>query len=176
MHESTTTTQANSTGQGQVAATSPTSIDSSRVATPPPSPTALSDELLRRMLSGTLGPLENLSEAIGTTLDEVSGWMANHKNRRKVTNLITLLDVQSQLLAGQHRVYAIAKLVQLIHDDAPPETARRACADLLKLRLIDPYKEEQRPAPVEKAPWQIKIEEQMQRDMMRLCGMPKPGA
>jgi hypothetical protein len=103
--------------------------------------------LLAEMIAGSLGPLSRISESIDLTLDQVSQWIAQPDNRRRIVNLVTLLDAQSQLLVCQYRVLAITRLVELAgqQSTAGPETVRRACADLLRLRLINPYQEDKRP-------------------------------
>lgn len=100
---------------------------------------------LERLVEGSLGPLSRLRDSIDLTLDEVSEWIAQPENRRQISNLVTLLDAQTQLIVCQHRLIAVARLADVAASAASPETIRRACADLLKLRLIDPYKEDKRP-------------------------------
>lgn len=100
---------------------------------------------LEKLINGTLGPLSRLQETIDLTLDQVSQWIAHPENRRQISNLVTLLDAQTQLIICQHRLIAAVRLTEVAKSDASPEVVRRACADLLKMRLIDPYKEDKRP-------------------------------
>ena len=95
-------------------------------------------DLLSEIVSTSLGPLSRLSETVDLTLKQVSEWIAKPENRRDIFNLIGLLNAQTELLMAQHRVSAAARLVGLMHnEDAGPETVRRACKDLLKVRLVE---------------------------------------
>ncbi|MCI0675220.1 MAG: hypothetical protein L0Y42_05515, partial [Phycisphaerales bacterium] len=58
-----------------------------------------------------------------------------------------LLDAQTQLMICQHRLIAVAKLADVAMNAPSHETVRRAASDLLKIRLIDPYREDKRPEP-----------------------------
>ena len=108
-------------------------------------PPAKSRKMMEQVLAGTLGPLTRLTSAVDLTLDQISRWIADPENRKQINRMVTLLDAQSQLLACQYRVLAVSRLVQVISDAANHETVRRACADLMKVRLIDPYREDKRP-------------------------------
>ncbi len=121
--------------QIELPATSESSID---LAAPDP---ALMDQLV----SGTLGPLSRLRDTIDLTLDEVSDWIMQPYNRQQISNLVTILDAQTQLIICQQRLLAAARLAEVAASAESPETVRRACADLLKIRLIDPYLEDKRP-------------------------------
>jgi len=98
-------------------------------------------DLLDALVKGSIGPLSRLRETIDLTLDDVASWIAQPRNRKRIAQIVTLLDAQTQLMVCQHRLFALAKLTEVI-DIASPEVARRACRDLLKLRLIDPAREE----------------------------------
>lgn len=104
---------------------------------------ATAEKLIAQMLEGSIGPITRLSEALDMTLEGVARWMGRYENRRNVTNLVRLLDAQTQLLASQHRLYAVARLAEVTRNEkASPETVRRACVDMLKIQLIDPYVED----------------------------------
>jgi hypothetical protein len=107
---------------------------------------------LQTLVNGALGPLSRLRDTIDLTLDQVSEWIAHPDNRRQISNLVTLLDAQTQLIICQHRLIAAARLADVASSQASPETVRRACSDLLKLRLIDPYKEDKRPVKLPPPP------------------------
>jgi hypothetical protein len=66
-------------------------------------------------------------------------------NRQQICNLVTVLDAQTQLIICQQRLLAAARLAEVAASATSPETVRRACADLLRIRLIDPYLEDKRP-------------------------------
>ena len=119
--------------------TQPTETNSSELsATPGPS-------VMDQLVSGALGPLHRLRDTIDLTLDEVSDWIMQPHNRQQICNLVTILDAQTQLIICQQRLLAAARLAEVAASAESPETVRRACADLLKIRLIDPYLEDKRP-------------------------------
>jgi hypothetical protein len=122
---------------------------------------------LKKLIDGTLGPLSRLTETIDLTLEQVSQWIAHPYNRRHISNLVTLLDTQTQLIICQHRLIAAVRLADVARSDASPETVRRACSDLLKLRLIDPYKEDKRP---ERLPPPPPVDEEKILEMMERWG------
>jgi hypothetical protein len=129
------------------------------------SASASTDQLLQMMVNCSIGSLTNLQRAIDISLEGISEWIATPKNRRQIANLVTLLDAQAQLLVCQHRVGAIVRLAEVASRDAKPEVVRRACADLLKIRLIDPYQEDRRPEKM--PPQEPKTREQIQEEMFR---------
>lgn len=103
------------------------------------------DAVLNRLISASLGPLTRVQKTIDMSLEQIADWIAEPYNRRQIANLVTLLDAQSQLLICQHRVIAVARLADVASKATSPETVRRACIDLLKIRLINPYLEDKRP-------------------------------
>lgn len=125
------------------------------------------DPLLGEMINGSLGPLTRLADTIDLTLDQVSDWIMRPANRQQISNLVTLLDAQTQLMICQHRLLAVARLGEVATTATSPETVRRACADLLKIRLIDPYKEDKRP---EKMPPPPDIDQDDVRAMFQQLG------
>jgi hypothetical protein len=95
-------------------------------------------DLLAKMAAASLGPLARLTEKVDLTLDQIGEWVAKPENRRNIFNLVALLDAQAQLLISQQRVVAAAHLAHIAADqNAPPETVRRACKDLLTLKVIE---------------------------------------
>jgi len=95
-------------------------------------------DLLGELAASSLGPLARLRETIDLTLEQVSEWIARPESRRHIFNLVGLLDAQAQLLVSQQRLTAAAQLARLAaSDDTPPETLRRACKDLLNIRIIE---------------------------------------
>ena len=126
---------------------------------------ARTDQLLEMLVNCSIGKISNLTRAIDISLDGISDWIAKPKNRRKIANLVALLDAQTQLLICQHRVGAVARLAEVAGKDAKPEVVRRACTDLLKLRLIDPYKEDRRPDKM--PPAEPKTREEIRAKMLR---------
>jgi hypothetical protein len=108
--------------------------------------------VLAELVAGSLGPLSRLSETLDLTLDQVSRWIVEPANREQISNLVTLLDAQTQLLICQQRLLAVARLVEVARNAESPETVRRACSDLLRIRLIDPYREDKRPAKMPPPP------------------------
>lgn len=141
---------------------STTSESSSDLAVPD---TALMDQLV----SGTLGPLSRLRDTIDLTLDEVSDWIMQPYNRQQISNLVTVLDAQTQLIICQQRLVAAARLAEVAATAQAPETVRRACADLLKIRLIDPYREDKRPEKMPPPP--VYSESQILASLERLGSM-----
>jgi hypothetical protein len=95
-------------------------------------------DLLKEIVGTSLGPLSKLTDTLNLTLDQVSAWIAEPENRRDIFNLLGLLDVQTQMLICQQRLAAAMRLAQIMRDDeAGPETVRRACKDMLNMRLIE---------------------------------------
>ena len=103
------------------------------------------ETLLDQLVAGALGPLSRLRDSIDLTLEQVSEWIVQPDNRQRISNLVTLLDAQTQLIICQQRLLAVARLVEVARSAPAYETVRRACADLLKIRLVDPYREDKRP-------------------------------
>jgi hypothetical protein len=120
-------------------------------------------DLLDKLVASALGPLNRVQETVNFTLDEVTAWIARPVNRKRIARLITLLDAQTQLLVCQHRLLAVARLVEVAHKAESPETARRACANLLRIRLIDPYREDKR-SPDADADAQIPVQMVVKED------------
>jgi hypothetical protein len=106
---------------------------SSSIPSSSSSSSSSADRLLEHLVQGTLGPLSRLTEAIDLTLDQIIEWMAKPQNQQRIGHLATLLNAQAQLLACQCRIAAIAKLAEITQTSDKPETARRACMDLLKV-------------------------------------------
>ena len=95
-------------------------------------------DLLRQIVTTSLGPLSRLSATMDVTLDQVSEWIARPESRRQVFNLLGLLNAQTEMLIAQQRVMAAVRLSEIANDrNASPETVRRACKDLLCMRLIE---------------------------------------
>src|SRR5688572_9120844 len=122
------------------------------ITTPPqpettPPDSASPNPLLEKIVAGSLGPLTRLQDTINLTLVQISDWIAQPHNRQQLSNLVTLLDAQTQLMICQHRLIAVAKLADVAMNAPSHETVRRACSDLLKIRLIEPYRENKRPEP-----------------------------
>ncbi len=101
--------------------------------------------LLEEMTQGSLGPITKLQEALNLTVEQIADWMGHPRHRFVAANLVNLYDVQTQLMVCQHRLIAVARLAEVITSAESPETVRRACKDLLAVRLIDPYREDERP-------------------------------
>ena len=119
--------------------TQPTETNSSNL------PATCDPSVMDQLVSGALGPLSRLRDTMDLTLDEVSDWIMQPYNRQQICNLVTILDAQTQLIICQQRLLAAARLAEVAASATSPETVRRACADLLKIRLIDPYLEDKRP-------------------------------
>ncbi len=98
----------------------------------------VTEELLTRLVTTSVGSLPELCSSLNLTLDELSEWIAKPVNRRRVFNLLALADAQTQMLLSQHRVMAAAQMARLATDEkSPRETARRACKDLLQMRVAE---------------------------------------
>lgn len=96
------------------------------------------------LINGRVGSLEQLSSTVDLTLENLADWMgtpqrAGAVNRRRISNLVDLLDAQTQLIVSQHRLSAVIKLIEVMQNAEANETARRACNDLLRLKLVRPY-------------------------------------
>jgi hypothetical protein len=114
-------------------------------------------DVLDALAQGSLGPLAHVNDTVNLTLRDLSEWIADARNRRQIIRLISLLDAQTQLIVAQQQLFAAARLAEVASTAAAPETVRRACADLLRVRLFDPYREEKRP-PEPPVPEQLDTE------------------
>lgn len=152
--------------QNQLAPTNQT--DNSH--TPEPLPSTPSRALMDQLVSGALGPLSHLRDSIDLTLDQVSDWITQPRNRHQIANLVTLLDAQTQLIICQHRLIAVSRLAEVATSSISPETVRRACSDLLRIRLIDPYREDRRPEKMPPPP--VYSEEEILATLERLGAEP----
>ena len=108
-------------------------------------PATVDPSVMDQLVSGALGPLSRLQDTIDLSLEQVSDWIMQPHNRQQISNLVTILDAQTQLIICQQRLVAAARLAEVAATAQAPETVRRACADLLRIRLIDPYMEDKRP-------------------------------
>ena len=99
-------------------------------------PTSAS-QLLEQLLAGSIGPISKLQESLNLTLDQITRWIADPDTLKQIGSLTTLYDAQTQLTVCQHRLFAAARLVEVAATATAPETIRRACVDLLKLKVFD---------------------------------------
>lgn len=72
--------------------------------------------------------------------DSLAQWVQEDENRRCLTGLCVLADIQTQLLLSRYRLIAAGRLIDMAThppDDGKSglDIARRACVDLLKLEL-----------------------------------------
>ena len=67
--------------------------------------------------------------------DDLAAWVGEPGNRRLLSGLCVLADLQTQVLLSRYRLLAASKLIKLATEDGEGDVARRACVDLLKLDL-----------------------------------------
>ena len=69
--------------------------------------------------------------------EELARWIDEPINRRCLSSLCLLADLQTQLLLSRYRLLAASRLIRLATDEETekPDVARRACFDLLRLDL-----------------------------------------
>jgi hypothetical protein len=120
------------------------------------SPPPTKSSPLEKIVSGELGPFSRIRESTGMSLEEFADWMADPVNRRRIGDLISAQNAATEALLAEHRRAAAARLLEMglgDADSAPPETRRRACCDVLKIRVFDPYKDDKlKPRPPQPPP------------------------
>lgn len=89
---------------------------------------AIIDELAR----GDHSPAQ-IAQRHGMTLDQLTRWAARPTTARRLANVRRLADERAALAVSAARVAAAHALRELALSAENPETARRACVDLLKL-------------------------------------------
>ena len=89
--------------------------------------------LLKDLTSGAL-TAGRVAERSGMTLRELAQWSASPQNAGALDALRALADARSALVIGAARAKAARSLLRIAADREHPETARKACVDLLSVR------------------------------------------
>ncbi len=93
----------------------------------------------RRLLADLLTlseDLETLARRHKMSVDQLAHWMRKEEVADRMLDLAGLADAQTQLALARVRINAVARLHRLATSEAAGETARRACADLLKYSVL----------------------------------------
>lgn len=77
--------------------------------------------------------LAEIAERHDVSLATLARWAAKDRNVRMMERLRDLVALRAGLLAARARAEASESLWKLASDRSNPETARKACVDLLKL-------------------------------------------
>ena len=92
-------------------------------------------ERLLRALYDASAELTELAESERLTLSQLAEWSNDDLTIAALDGLCRLNDARAQLLVSRYRTLAAARLFELAKDDAGGEVARKACVDLLGVRL-----------------------------------------
>lgn len=90
-------------------------------------------QLLADLTSGAL-TAGRVAARSGMTLRELAQWAAAPQNAGALDALRALADARSALVIGAARAKAARSLLRIAADREHPETARKACVDLLSVR------------------------------------------
>jgi hypothetical protein len=97
-------------------------------------------KIIRDILT-TQGDLVQLAQTHRMEPQELADWVLDEGNRRCLTGLCVLADLQTQVLMSRYRLTAATRLIKLASGESAEggpvsaDVARRACVDLLKLDL-----------------------------------------
>jgi len=102
-------------------------------------PPSKRDVLIRDLVSGERDLL-TLAQDHQLKPDALADWVNDADNRRCLSGLCVLADLQTQVLLSRYRLLAASRLIRMATSDAGDDqkaldVARRACVDLLKLDL-----------------------------------------
>lgn len=92
----------------------------------------MSDELLADLV-GSRTTARTTAEKRGLTLRELARWATDSENRAALAALQELADAQAGLVISRARAEAARRLLLIAKQKDAPETARKACVDLLGL-------------------------------------------
>ena len=92
-------------------------------------------EQLLRCHCGPPMPLPDLAARCGLTLTDLAAWLRSPRAKEDLAALRAGSDLNTQIYLSQHRGLAAAKLVDIISDDNPSETKRRAAKDILTINV-----------------------------------------
>lgn len=76
-------------------------------------------------------PLSEALDKFKTKRDTFYSWLQNDELKNYIESVITFEFLQSKMIIAEYTVTAAIKLISLIESDKP-ETARKACLDILK--------------------------------------------
>lgn len=98
---------------------------------------------LARDLLDSQTDLITLLDRHGLDAEQVRAWLNGTEDAESLRSLVTLADLQAQLMLSRYRLTAVMRLIALATDDDPKqrEPARRACVDLLKAQLDETPKQ-----------------------------------
>ncbi|MFG0275082.1 MAG: hypothetical protein ACF8QF_08495 [Phycisphaerales bacterium] len=92
----------------------------------------MSDDLLADVI-GSRTTARTTAAKRGLTLRELARWASDAENRAAMAALQELADAQAGLVISRARAEAARRLLLIAKNKDAPETARKACVDLLGL-------------------------------------------
>lgn len=92
----------------------------------------MNGQLLADLARANVSP-SRLAEKRGVTLEAIAHWIDASENRRALEALRALADAQADLVISRSRAEAARRLLRIAGDRETPETARKACVDLLQM-------------------------------------------
>jgi hypothetical protein len=108
--------------------------DRSQRATRRPRRSAVPKRLVELLVEADRTP-DELAEALGLSLGELSEIAQREGIVDTVRVLAQLSDVRAQMLLSRFRAHAAMQLAQIATTEEPTELTRKACVDLLKADL-----------------------------------------
>lgn len=90
-------------------------------------------DILRELFSNSL-ELEPLAHCLGIGVRDLANWADRPDTAALLTGVRRLSDERAELIVSRARTGAAHRLLELAQADDNPETARKACVDLLRLR------------------------------------------
>jgi hypothetical protein len=89
-----------------------------------------------RALYDASAELTELADAEKLTLSQLAEWSNDDQTIGALKGLCRLNDTRAQLFVTRYRTLAAARLFELAKDESGGEVARKACVDLLGVRLV----------------------------------------
>ncbi|HYE01769.1 MAG TPA: hypothetical protein VD963_00900 [Phycisphaerales bacterium] len=110
-------------------------------ASGPGEPGRVAEAVGRRLVAELAAGVTDLAEAArraGASALELAWWCAGTEAEGVLRELVRAGEQRSALLVAHARAEAAGRLMELARSEEHPETARKACVDLLKLAPPDP--------------------------------------
>jgi len=92
----------------------------------------MTEDLLADLSRAVVTPA-TLAAKRGLTLRQLAEEAASPENRRAMAALRDMADAQADLVISRARAKAARRLIRIAQDREAPETARKACVDLLSM-------------------------------------------
>ena len=102
----------------------------------------MSGELLADLTRAALTPA-GLAARHNLSLRELAAWFAEPDTRAALNAVCALADAQASLVISRARARAARRLLRIAANPESPETARKACVDLLNLPTGAPQRDDE---------------------------------